>query len=344
MGCDVLIADDPLTIVIITPIMRRAQQTPDAAGLCFIDSTASCDANNHSVTFMLTTCAAGAVPLAVIITAGQSQSDYEAGFRLLCDHNPNMFGGARQPQVFMTDDSDAERGALRAVWPESILHLCLFHVPQANWRWLWDSKNAIRKEHRPKLMSEFRSIMIASSENEAESTFSAATTSSIASKYPSWIKRVTKYFERREAWCVAWRSAVHRGHHTNNYSEVTVRLFKDIVLSRMKAYNVTSLVDFVCTAMEQYYSRRLLDFAHSRVSAPHLWLKKQMLKAAYVQSDDIRQTSLTTFEVPSESHPGEFYCVDVEAGVCACQDGLCGKFCKHQAAIMKHKPGWCLAV
>ena len=319
--------------------MRRAQQTPEAVGLCFIDSTASCDANNHSVTFMLTTSAAGAVPLAVIITAGQSQADYEAGFKLLREHNANLFGGASQPHVFMTDDSDAERGALNAVWPGSQLRLCLFHVPQANWRWLWDTKNAIKKEHRPTLMGEFRTIMMATTEAEAEKAFHAAMCSTVARKYTRWQKRLENYYERRESWCIAWRSTVHRGLHTNNYSEVTVRLFKDIVLSRMKAYNAVSLVDFVCTAMEQYYTHRLLDLAHSRVATPHLWFRKQLLKSAYIRAEDIKQTSATEFEVPSESNAVLLYTVDVEVGACACQDGLCGKFCKHQAAVMKHKPG-----
>jgi len=32
------------------------------------------------------------------------------------------------------------------------------------------------------------------------------------------------------------------GNHTNNYAAITVRLYKDIVLSRCKACNVTSHV------------------------------------------------------------------------------------------------------
>ena len=339
MGCQVLTSKDPLVAVIITPVMRRAQELGDASGICFVDSTASCDANNHTITFLLTPCAAGAVPLAVLITPGQSQADYEAGFRLLKDSCGNVFGGSSHPAVFMTDDSNAERSALAATWPESLLRLCLFHVPQANWRWLWDSKNAIEKEDRPSLMNEFRQIMMATSKDGALEAYSMAITSQLSFKYPRWQERVKKYFERCEAWCIAWRSAVHRGHHTNNYSEVTVRLFKDIVLSRLKAYNVVSLVDFVCTAMEQYYSHRLLQFAHSRVATPHIWLRKQNLKAAYVDAGAIRQTTESLFQIPSQSDSSIFHTVDVDVGVCSCQDGMCGRFCKHQAAILKHMPG-----
>ena len=45
------------------------------------------------------------------------------------------------------------------------------------------------------------------------------------------------------------------GNHTNNYAEITVRLYKD------KAYNVTALGDFTWSVMEKYYVRRLRSFA-----------------------------------------------------------------------------------
>src|SRR6218665_668593 len=171
IGCQVVFRRDPLVVIIITPVMRRAQQLSDASGLCFVDSTASCVANNHSIMFLLTTCGAGAVPLAVIVTSGQSEDDYTAAFMLLKLSCSDMFGGASHAEVFMTDDSDAERNALAATWPESLLRLCLFHVPQANGRGFWASKNTVANEDRPFLMEEFRRIMMATSKDGAVEAF-----------------------------------------------------------------------------------------------------------------------------------------------------------------------------
>lgn len=314
--------------------MQRAQNLHEASGIVFIDSTASCDSENNSVTFVLTASPAGAVPLAVIITTGQSETDYKQGFQLM--KNCTSFGGQPYPQVIMTDDSDAEQNALRSIWPESTLRLCIFHVNQANWRWLWDSKNKIKKEDRPILMKEFKIILKSISEVQANESFEAAKTSSIGSEYPSWQKRLESYWKRRNLWCLAFRSAVHRGHHTNNVSEVTVRLFKDIVLNRCKAYNIVALVDFVCTVMDKYYCRRLRLFAHSRCATPFLLLEKMDRKSAYLQLADIKQTSDVTFEVKSETLNSNNYTVDVEMGVCTCVDGVHGKFCKHQAGVVKY--------
>ena len=58
----------------------------------------------------------------------------------------------------MTDDSDAERGALASCFPTATLLLCMFHVQQAMWRWVWDSKHGIAKDDRKPLMALFKNI------------------------------------------------------------------------------------------------------------------------------------------------------------------------------------------
>jgi hypothetical protein len=65
-----------LQIVIMTPLMRRAHNLSSAKHICFIDSTSSCDKENHTVTLLLTSSAAGAVPLGVAISNGSSQEEY----------------------------------------------------------------------------------------------------------------------------------------------------------------------------------------------------------------------------------------------------------------------------
>jgi hypothetical protein len=72
------------------------------------------------------------------------------------------------------------------------------------------------------------------------------------------------------------------GSHTNNYAEITVRLYKDIVPSRCKAYNVTALVDFTCTVMEKYYVCTLRSFSNSREVAIRLLLQALLKKAEYL--------------------------------------------------------------
>lgn len=82
---------------------------------------------------------------------------------------------------------------------------------------------------------------------------------------------------RREEWAICLRhDLLTRGHNTNNFVESAVKVVKEKVLHRLKAFNATQLVDFVITRIEVYYIRRLTDVANNRkpVSAPiHAFLE-----------------------------------------------------------------------
>ena len=154
-----------MAIAIVTPLMKRVHETvSQAAEVMFVDSTSHVDVINTSVTLMLTWSPAGAVPLGVLLTDSQSEKAYKGGFELWKTILPEKaFYGANAPSIIMTDDSDAERGALSTCFPTSRCLLCQFHVQQAIWRWLWDSNHHIAKEHRPELMRMFKNIVNAES-------------------------------------------------------------------------------------------------------------------------------------------------------------------------------------
>jgi hypothetical protein len=79
--------------------------------------------------------------LAVFITSGQRQADYETSFNLLKQAvAENLFGGQHYPKVFITDDSFAEQNAIKSTFQDSGSKRCLFHVAQTVWRWLWNSE------------------------------------------------------------------------------------------------------------------------------------------------------------------------------------------------------------
>ncbi|GBN11552.1 hypothetical protein AVEN_246250-1 [Araneus ventricosus] len=181
--------ENPFAVAIVTPIMKRSHCLPTSKEIIFVDSTSSCDAESHSVAFMLTPCAAGwlvvlgflaqeppsaagAVPVGIFITKGQTESSYKQGFRLILNIlKESAFCNKGGPATFITDDSDAEISALKKTWPQSQHFLCIFHVGQAVWRWLWDSKNGIPNNYRKQLMSHFQQIMYAETPACAEEAY-----------------------------------------------------------------------------------------------------------------------------------------------------------------------------
>jgi len=160
------------------------------------------------------------------MTAGQSIADYTLAFNLFKAVTDNDgFAGQGHPLVFVTDDSLAEQTALHDVWPESNLHLCLFHVLHAVWRWLWDTKHSIDQEDRKTLMQSFQQLVRSTTEGEAVELYaSGLDEDSLWNKYPQWCQYVESYWERRQMWCMAWQHNSTMGHSTDNFCESTIRL------------------------------------------------------------------------------------------------------------------------
>ncbi|CAI6363902.1 unnamed protein product [Macrosiphum euphorbiae] len=206
----------------------------------------------------------------------------------------------------------------------------------------------VHKDDRKTLYLLFRVISEASTHELAMASFNSAigltSTSSnvingnnIPLKYPKWIQYVSKYWDRKEIWCMASRNASTHGHHTNNFSEVNVRLFKDIVLSRNKAYNAVALVDFVCTSIEEYYQKRLRNFVNgSNYTARYLY-EDQLSKASHIHKEDIEELSdnVILFKIKSENQ-NLYNEVDGSVGFCTCPKVKMGGFCKHQASVYHH--------
>ena len=56
-----------------------------------------------------------------------------------------------------------------------------------------------------------------------------------------------------------------RGNHTNNYAEAGIKILKELVFSRIKAYNMVQMFHFVVDTMDNYYQRKLLSIANNRL-------------------------------------------------------------------------------
>ena len=88
-------------------------------------------------------------------------------------------------------------------------------------------------------------------------------------KYPNVRDRAQTHWETRHEWALVYRQTIiTRGHNTNNIAEAGIRIIKDLVFERIKAYNLVQMFGFITETMELYYQNRLLEIAHSRVSRP----------------------------------------------------------------------------
>ena len=56
-----------------------------------------------------------------------------------------------------------------------------------------------------------------------------------------------------------------RGNQTNNYAESGIKIVKELVFSRVKAYNLIEMISFVVDTMDSCYKCNLLHLVNNRI-------------------------------------------------------------------------------
>lgn len=332
--------DTYFAIAICTPLMRRVHENiPTAGELVCIDSSGGMDRFQCRVFLLMVHTSVGGLPLGIVITSSESENILSIAFELFKSILPESAfykKGMNGPDIFITDDSSSERLSLRQSFPNSKLILCIFHVLQATWRYIWDAKTAVHKDDRVELFSFVKSLVYSKTVDELSEKYNGALTSPTVQKYPRFHAYFQKLYNRHEEWAICFRDTLPvRNHNTNNLDEAAMRILKDKILLRTKAYNVVQLFDFLVVDSEQYYTRKILHMIcgrpDQRLKQGYIGLgkKAQNLKVTPTNSDAV-------FEV-CNIETEQKYIVDICSSNCSCPIGLNGGACKHQFAVVKQQ-------
>jgi len=339
--CKAFKKETPMSVLICTPLMARVHgHIPQAGEMMYVDSSSSMDRYNLSVFLLSTSHSGGGLPLGAMIVSDESASTVKDGLSQMLTILPKnaFYNAADGPSIIMTDDSESQRQALAATWPKATMLLCTFHVLQSFWTWLHDGKNKIHKEHRQVLMSKMKELVYAKTEQTLNSKYKDLSSDSTVKLYPKFLEHIKNYWSKRQRWALCFRTTLMtRGNNTNNYAEAGIKVLKEQVFSRIKAYNLIEMVTFVADVMETYYQRRLLHLANNRIDR-YIALRFCGLKLHTVPFETIQRhegDSDYIFHVDSRSERGLVYTVDMHLGTCSCPQGINGAPCSHQAAISK---------
>lgn len=331
-GYTVLFKQNPRIIVIITPIMKRVFLSTAYENMIFVDTTSSCDQTSSAITLVFTSHKIGGLPLACAIHTEQNESNYTLVFAAIKEAlEKNDMNKKFVPDIVMTDDSTAERNALRTIFPNARLLLCAFHVCQAFWRWLCVIDHKVDIMRRQSIMIRFRNILFETDPEEAGKMYEELTSDEYVKTMPALINHMSKLWHRRLEWCISDRlDLLTRGNNTNNITEASIRILKDVILQRCKAFNACALVDFITSIFENYFQRRIISYANTRKT-------KDSIYAMFMKSarniKNISKVNDNEYSVESETHLNTFYTVRADLAVCDCDAGKSGRFCKHICSI-----------
>lgn len=170
--------EQKLIVAICTPLMQRVHTMHKYSGeLCFMDASSNMDRHGCSVFLIMTHSSVGGLPVGVLITTSEAESTITAALELYKSLLPaDCFGGkgTHGPRVFMTDDCLAERRAIRKAFSATTPVLCVFHVLQATWRWLWNTTHKVPKEQRAHHLHHMKQMVYAESKEEVQSCYDSS--------------------------------------------------------------------------------------------------------------------------------------------------------------------------
>ena len=91
-----------------------------------------------------------------------------------------------------------------------------------------------------------RKLVYAENTDKLEELYQRFKEDAVTQKYENFKKHLESYWEHRDEWAICFRDqTLLRGNNTNNYAESGIRILKDIVFKRVKAYNLVQLFELL---------------------------------------------------------------------------------------------------
>lgn len=240
------------------------------------------------------------------------------------------------PKVFLTDDGTAMINAIHNTWPQSEHLLCQWHVLQALWRWIGNSNHNVKKADRPHLFRAFKKLCYSDTKEKYDEAYNELVNDAVIKKYSNYLTHLQRlYFHREQKWTKYHRLQnvlpLH-GANTSNFCEASFRIFKDVTMNRVKAFNLCEFVQTILQDDSSYYKDKLVHIGNGRVSQ-FKTSEKYRKKYPLLEKEKITQISETVFEVESQANTEITYRVDMFADTCSCpMQGIC----KHKKSIAHH--------
>ena len=100
--------------------------------MVFTDASSNMEEHDLKVFVLVTHSVVGALPLGIVITSDETTDTLSKAFRMYQGISPAtaFYGNVDGPSIIMTDNCSELKDALRSVWPNATLLLCLFHILQ----------------------------------------------------------------------------------------------------------------------------------------------------------------------------------------------------------------------
>ena len=175
----------------------------------------------------------------------------------------SFYNSLSGPSVIMTNNRGELYQSLSYNWPDATLLLCIFHILQQVWRWLYESCHSIAKNDRVITIKLFWKLVYARHNEDHVSAYTVLFEYNLTNKYSLCVKYFKDLCNISQRWARCfWNEELTQGSNTNNYIKAQFLVMKDYLLKRQSQFNINKLFDKVTSELEDHYSTKVVRLDH----------------------------------------------------------------------------------
>ena len=203
--------------------------------------------------------------IAITITSDEQEETLKKVFALLKSILPDdsFYNSLSGPSVIMTDNCGELYQSLYYNWPDVALLLCIFHILQQVWRWLYESCHDIAKNDRVITIKLFWKLVYAKDNKDYVSAYTVLFEYNLTNKYSLCVKYFKDLCNISQHWARCfWNEELTQGSNTHNYVKAQFLVMKDYLLKRQSQFNINKLFDKVTSELEDHYTTKVVRLDH----------------------------------------------------------------------------------
>ncbi|XP_064102955.1 uncharacterized protein LOC135213051 isoform X2 [Macrobrachium nipponense] len=321
-----------VVVALLSPLMRSVHtELSCSANIMLIESFAV-DYLHCKIYLLMTHSGSFRLPLGALITTSDTDVDLKRALDLYVELVPSQgFSGRGQagPIFILIEDNDVQQTAVKETFPKSKVFLSPCFIIQKAWAILWDTEVSSVHNCRLEIFEMLKKAMCAESIVDFENYVEKIRLIGKELTAVKFFKYLEDLFVKKHEWAACFMTSSENFPSSSFKLKDCLASVHDQFISTNKSCTMVELLQFLVDDMEQFYKQklcRIVDGHHGDILSL-LYNKNRRVP------DELE--IVPYFKVKNVSN-GQYYDVDMEAGLCSCSSGKTGRTCQHQYTIIQN--------
>lgn len=321
-----------VVVALLSPLMRSVHTELSCSASIMLIESLAVDYLRCKVYLLMTHSGSFRLPLGALITTSDTAVDLKRALDLYVELIPSQgFSGRGQagPLFILMEDNDVQQTAVKETFPKSKVFLSPYFIIQKAWAVLWDTEVSSVHSCQLETFEMLKKAMCAESVVDFENYMEKIRLIGKELTAVNFFRYLEDLYVKKHEWAFCFMSGMENFPNSSFKLKDCLVSMHDQFISTNKSCTMTELLQFLVDDTDHFYKQKLCRIVdgHYGDILSLLYNKNKRV------SDELE--IVPYFKVKNVSN-GQYYDVDMEAGLCSCSAGRTGRTCQHQYTIIQN--------